>query len=97
MGDAATVLSRAVAREQSLGRRKLARRQGSAVIINGRWPCEPHLVFLWMVHDVLQGLTERAQAVGLTDDHRVQGDAADQRLLGRLTEQLLELADDEVP
>ena len=37
-----------------------------------------------------------AQAIGLADDHGVERDAADQRLLGRLAQQLLELADDHV-
>ena len=49
-----------------------------------------------MVHDVLQRLAQQAQPVGLTHDHGVERDAADQRLPSRLAQKFLELADDEV-
>ena len=49
-----------------------------------------------MVCDVLQRLAEHAEPVGLPDDHRVQRNAADERLFRRLTQQLFELTDDEV-
>ena len=45
---------------------------------------------------MLQRLAQRTQAIGLAHDHGVKRDAADQRLLGRLAQQFLELGDDEV-
>ena len=66
------------------------------MVINGTRPCEPDFVLLRMVGDVLQRLAQCTQAIRLADDHGVERDAADQWLLGRLAQQLLELADDEV-
>src|SRR5436190_15264158 len=66
------------------------------MVVDGRWPGEPHLVLLWMADDVLQRLAEHAQPVGLTYDHRVQCNAAYQRLFCRLVQQFFELTNDEV-
>ena len=66
------------------------------MVIDRGWPGEPHLFLLWMVYNVLQSLAEHAEPVGLAYDHRVQGYAAYERLLCRLTQQLFKLTDDEV-
>jgi len=66
------------------------------MVVDRGWPGEPHLVLRWMGDDVLQGLAEHAEPVGLPDDHRVQRYAADERLFCRLTQQLFKLTDDEV-
>src|SRR6185503_4247241 len=55
-----------------------------------------HLFPLRMADDVLQRLAEHAKPVGLTYDHRMQGDAAYERLFGRLAQQFFELTNDEV-
>src|SRR5262249_44994005 len=78
------------------GRRKFARGERGAMVVDGRRPGEPHLFPLWMADDVLQRLAEHAKPVGLTYDHRVQCDAAYQRLFCRLAQQFLELTNDEV-
>src|SRR5580704_3474816 len=75
---------------------KFGLRQSGAMVIDRGWPGEPHLFLLWMVYDVLQGLAEHAEPVGLTYDHRVQCDAAYKRLFCRLTQQLFKLTNDEV-
>ena len=54
------------------------------MVVDGRRPGEPHLFLLWMADDVLQRLAEHAEPVGLTYDHRVQCDAANERLFCRL-------------
>src|SRR5690242_12662542 len=88
---------RNINRHDSLpGRRKILRRQRRAMVVDGRRPREPYLVPLRMIGDMLQGFAQHTEPVGLSDDHGVQGDAADQRLLGRLPQQLLELTDDEI-
>src|SRR6185437_12366553 len=79
-----------------LRNRKFARRQSGAMIVDCGWPGEPHLFLLRMIDDVLQRLAQHAQPVGLTYDHRVQRDAAYERLLRRLSQQFFELTDDEV-
>src|SRR6266849_3604760 len=66
------------------------------MVIDRGWPGKPHLFLLRMVYDVLQGLAEHAEPVGLTDDHRVQRYAAYERLFCRLPQQLFKLTDDEV-
>src|ERR1700748_170169 len=82
--------------DHALGDRKFALRQSGAMVIDRGWPGEPHLVLLRMADDVLEGLAEHAEPVGLADDHRVQCDAAYERLFCRLTQQLFKLTDDEV-
>src|SRR6266436_2132972 len=66
------------------------------MVVDGRRPGEPHLFPLRMADDVLQRLAEHAEPVGLPHDHRVQGDAAYQRLFCRLAQQFFELTNDEV-
>src|SRR5665213_2170305 len=66
------------------------------MVVDIRWPREPHLFLLWMADDVLQRLAQHAESVGLAYNHRVQCDAAYQRLFCRLAQQFLELTDDEV-
>src|SRR6202011_2712007 len=75
-----------VDRRQSyrLGRRILAPRERGRKVVDGRRPGEPHLFLLWMADDVLQRFAEHAEPVGLTYDHRVQCDAAYERLFCRL-------------
>src|SRR6516165_992050 len=82
--------------DHALRRRKFALRQSGAVVVDLGWPREPDLFLLRMIYDVLQRLAQHAQPVGLTHDHRVQRDAAYERLFCRLTQELFELADDEV-
>ena len=45
-----------------------------------------------MARDVPQRLAQHAQPIGLAHDHRMERDAADQRLLGGLAQEFLELA-----
>src|SRR5258707_9106386 len=66
------------------------------MVVDRRRPGEPHLFLLRMVDDVLQRLAEQAEPVGLTYDHRVQCDAAYERLFCRLAQQFFELTNDEV-
>src|SRR5689334_17838068 len=73
-----------------------SRRQRGAMVVDLARPRKPDAIALRVLGDVLERLAQAAQAVGMAEDHGVQFDGADQRLLLREPEHLLELADDEV-
>jgi hypothetical protein len=69
-------------------------RQSRTMIVDLARPCEPDLVPLRMIDDVLQRTAQRPQAIGLPDNHGVKRDTADERLLLAQVQHLLKLLDD---
>ena len=78
----------------SLGRGERAFWQLAAVIVNVPRPGKPDFFAHRVVHDMFQGPPQRAESVGLANDHRVKGKAKDKRLFFALREHLFELVDD---